>query len=203
MKNLEIHPEAKALIFDVDGTLADSMPVIYISWRNALKSYGIDFTPEIFLHRAGLPLKQTVEELNEQFGTSMNPIEVRSIVEKDFQEHMHLVKPVEPVCKLVREFKGKIPMALGTGGQRENAWKIIETIGLRDCFEVLVAADDVENFKPAPDTFLKGAELLGVDPKHCQVFEDGARGLEAARNAGMIPTDVTKYYQVTIGEELY
>jgi HAD superfamily hydrolase (TIGR01509 family) len=63
-----------------------------------------------------------------------------------------------------------------------------------DCyFDILVSADDVEHHKPAPDTFLKCAELMGVEPARCQVFEDGEQGLEAARRAGMIPTDVRPY----------
>ena len=203
MKKLEKHPDAKALIFDIDGTLADTMPIHYIAWRDALKPYGIDFTIDLFNSFAGLPLKETIEELNEMFGTDMHPIEVGLKKEQEVFDHIHLVKPVQPVYDLVKEYAGKIPMALGTGGQRENAWKLMEAIGLREHFEILVAAEDVENHKPAPDTFLKGAEQLGVDPQYCQVFEDGKRGLEAAIAAGMIATDVTDFYELTIGKEVY
>ena len=201
-KILEKHPNAKALIFDIDGTLADTMPIHYIVWKNAVKPYGIDFTRELFEEMAGLPIKESIIELNERFGTSMDPVEVGERKEKEVFDHIHLMKPIQPVCDLVLKYAGKIPMALGTGGQRENAWKVIDAIGLRKYFEILVAAEDVENHKPAPDTFLRSAEQLGVDPKDCQVFEDGKRGLEAAIAAGMIATDVTRYYEVTIGKEL-
>ena len=196
------HPDAKALIFDIDGTLADTMPIHFIAWRNAVKPYGIDFTRELFDEMAGLPVKESVVELNERFGTKMDPVLVGESKEKEVFKHLHLMKPIQSVCDLVYQYAGKLPMALGTGGQRENAWKVIEAIGLRKYFEVLVAAEDVENHKPAPDTFLKCAILLGVDPNDCQVFEDGKRGIQAAIDAGMIVTDVTKYYEVTIGKEI-
>jgi HAD superfamily hydrolase (TIGR01509 family) len=90
-------------------------------------------------------------------------------------------------------------MAVGTGGSNRLAWKTLEIVGLRDYFSVLVCSEDVTNFKPHPETFLKCAEQMGVEPRFCQVFEDGILGIQAALTAGMFVTDVTKYYKVTIG----
>ena len=93
-------------------------------------------------------------------------------------------------------------MACGTGGSQYLAWKTLEIAGVKDCFEHVVAAEDVINHKPFPDTFLKAAELIGVQPSDCEVFEDGQLGLEAAERAGMMSVDVTQYYEVTIGKEI-
>jgi beta-phosphoglucomutase-like phosphatase (HAD superfamily) len=104
------------------------------------------------------------------------------------------------VTDLVRKYHGIIPMAVGTGGMRRLAFKTLEIIGLKSYFDVLVASEDVQNYKPHPETFLKCAELMGVNPVDCEVFEDGILGMKAAETAGMMVVDVTNYYEVTIGK---
>ena len=93
-------------------------------------------------------------------------------------------------------------MACGTGGSQYLAWKTLEISGVRDCFKYVVAAENVSNHKPHPETFLKAAELINVPPSECQVFEDGQLGIQAAKAAGMMTTDVTEFYEVTIGREI-
>jgi len=202
MKILKIDPKARALIFDLDGTLADTMPVHFWAFKNILRNYGIEFTPELFGSLAGVPAVDTIRKLNEQFGTNMNPLEVGHFKEREYEKIMYKMKPVEPVVKLVKECHGKMPMAVGTGGYKRLAWKSLEILGLDKYFEILVSAEDVQHPKPHPDTFLKCAELMGVQPEVCQVFEDGNPGIKAAEAAGMISTLVTDYYEVTIGKEI-
>jgi len=197
---LEINPKAKGLIFDLDGTLADTMPIHYIAWKNAAASYGIDFTTELFQQLAGIPLYPTVEKLNQIFGTHIDPKEMGDIKEAEFENNMHLTPEIKVVTDLVRKYHGIIPMAVGTGGMRRLAFKTLEIIGLKSYFDVLVASDDVQNYKPHPETFLKCAELMGVNPVDCEVFEDGILGMKAAETAGMMVVDVTNYYEVTIGK---
>ncbi|MBW8326295.1 MAG: HAD-IA family hydrolase [Prolixibacteraceae bacterium] len=197
---LEINPKAKGLIFDLDGTLADTMPIHYIAWKNAAASYGIDFTPELFQQLAGIPLYPTVEKLNQIFGTQIDPKEMGDIKETEFEKNMHLTPEIKVVTDLVRKYHGIIPMAVGTGGMRRLAFKTLEIIGLQDYFEIVVASEDVQNYKPHPETFLKCAELMGVNPVDCEVFEDGILGMKAAETAGMMVVDVTNYYEVTIGK---
>lgn len=202
MKKLEINPEAKALIFDLDGTLADTMPVHFWAYKNILVKYGIDFTPELFATLAGIPAVGTIEKLNELFGTQMNAEEVGHYKEYEYEKIMHKMKPVEPVIELAKKYHGVLPMAVGTGGYKRLAWKTMEILGLDKYFDVLVSIDDVSRPKPFPDTFLKCAELLGVEPSVCQVFEDGDLGIKAAKAAGMMATLVTDFYTVTIGQEI-
>lgn len=197
---LEINPKAKGLIFDLDGTLADTMPIHYIAWKNAAASYGIDFTPELFQQLAGIPLYPTVEKLNQIFGTHIDPKEMGDIKEAEFEKNMHLTPEIKVVTDLVRKYHGIIPMAVGTGGMRRLAFKTLEIIGLQDYFGIVVASEDVQNYKPHPETFLKCAELMGVNPIDCEVFEDGILGMKAAETAGMMVVDVTNYYEVTIGK---
>ena len=202
MKILDKHPDTGALIFDLDGTLADTMPVHFWAYKNILIDYGIHFTPELFATLAGVPAVGTIKKLNEMFGTTMDPEEIGHYKEREYEKIMHKMKPVVPVVDLARKYHGKIPMAVGTGGYRRLAWKTMEILGLDAYFDILVSTEDVLRPKPYPDTFLKCAELLGVDPLICEVFEDGELGIQAARAAGMKATLVTDYYEVTIGKEL-
>jgi beta-phosphoglucomutase family hydrolase len=198
--NLAINPNAKGLIFDLDGTLADTMPIHFIAWKNAAAQYGIEFTPELFEKLAGIPLYPTVEKLNQMFGTQIDPKEMGDIKEAEFEKNMHLTPEIKIVTDLVRAYHGKIPMAVGTGGARRLALKTLDIIGFKDYFEVMVSSEDVTHYKPHPETFLKCAAQLGVAPEDCEVFEDGLLGIQAAQTAGMMVVDVTKYYEVTIGK---
>lgn len=199
-KNLTINPKAKGLIFDLDGTLADTMPIHYIAWKNAAAKYGIDFTTELFSQLAGIPLYPTVENINQIFGKNIDPKEMGDLKEEEFENNMHLTPEIKVVTDLVREYHGKIPMAVGTGGSRRLSLKSLDIIGLSGYFDILVTSEDVSNFKPHPETFLKCAELMDVAPSDCEVFEDGLLGIQAARTAGMMVVDVTEYYNVTIGQ---
>ncbi|MFW5832045.1 MAG: HAD family hydrolase [Prolixibacteraceae bacterium] len=201
MKELEIHPKARALIFDLDGTIADTMPVHFLAYKHILADYGIEFTPGLFGPLAGIPAVGTIQRLNEMFGTEMNPEEVGQFKEQEYEKIMHKMKPVEPVVQLVKKYYGKMPMSVGTGGYHRLAWKTLEILGLKPYFDILVSTEDVNHPKPHPETFLKCAEQMGVAPEICQVFEDGPLGMQAAEAAGMMSTLVTDYYQVSIGKE--
>jgi beta-phosphoglucomutase-like phosphatase (HAD superfamily) len=198
--NLTVDPRAKGLIFDLDGTLADTMPIHFVAWRNAAARYGIDFTPELFEKLAGIPLYPTVEKLNEMFGTNIDPCEMGNLKEAEFENNMHLAPEIKVVTDIVRQYHGKLPMAVGTGGLRRIALKTLDNIGLRDCFAGIVSSEDIVHYKPHPETFLKCAELMVIEPAFCEVFEDGMLGIQAAHTAGMMVVDVTEFYEVTIGK---
>jgi HAD superfamily hydrolase (TIGR01509 family) len=185
---IEIPPgDYAALIFDCDGTLADSMPLYHRAWRAALEANGatFDFTWEIFVSRAGVSTEGTVTALNDEFGTTLD---VARVEELQFAEYTRLVESVKPfpeVVAIAREHAGKLPMAVASGGARHLVERTLELIGVRDLFDFVVVSADVPRGKPHPDIFLHAAKLLGVAPERCLVFEDGRPGMVAAEAAGM------------------
>jgi len=178
------------------------MPIHFIAYRNILREYGVDFTPELFITMAGIPAVGTIVKINELFGTKLDPEKFGKLKEMEYEKEMVKMEPVKPVVDLIRKYHGILPMAVGTGGYRRLSLKTLEILDLRKYFDILVTSEDVVNHKPFPDTFLKCAELMGVEPGFCQVFEDGRLGIEAALAGGMMAVDVTEYYEVTIGKEV-
>ena len=104
------------------------------------------------------------------------------------------MKPILPVVEIVKKYHGILPMAVGSGGHREAVERTLEITGLRKYFDIIITANDVENFKPHPETFLKCAELMNIAPEFIEVFEDADLGIEAALEAGMVATDVRSWY---------
>jgi len=202
VKKLVVDPKARALIFDLDGTIADTMPVHFLAYKEILRDYGIEFTPELFATLAGIPAVQTIQKLNEMFGTEMDSVKTGHLKEQVYEQMMHKMKPVEPVVNLVKKYYGEIPMSVGTGGYKKLAWKSLKILELDKYFDILISSEDVTHPKPHPETFLKCAEKMGVLPQHCHVFEDGELGMQAARAAGMMATLVTDFYDVSIGKEI-
>jgi beta-phosphoglucomutase family hydrolase len=192
--DIKIGENIKALIFDVDGTLADSMPVHMETWELLGNKYGFQYTQEELESYAGRSGQEIVEIINEKNGLQLDPDKVAHEKEEAFLENLDRVKPIDPVVKVLEDYYGVLPIAAGTGGFRSVATKILKSVGVWDKIDTLVGSDDVIHHKPAPDTFLKCAEELGVEPKDCLVFEDADLGFRAARNAGMHLIDVRPYY---------
>lgn len=174
-----------AYIFDCDGTIADTMPLHYRAWTRALREFGGTFPEELFYAWGGIPTFKIVEQLNEKFGTTLDPVEVPRIKEGYFAELIPEVLPIEPVVALVRQFHGTAPLAVASGGHREIVIRTLDALGLTGFFETIVGAEDVARGKPAPDPFLEAARRLGVAPEACLVFEDSPTGVESAKAAGM------------------
>jgi len=200
MQNIPIFSGIKALIFDLDGTIVDSMPAHYIAWREALRNENIEFTPDLFLQFAGVTNYRIIEKLNGMFGKSMDPVKKSEEKENIFLKTISRTRVVEPVADIIRQYHGILPMSVGTGGHRAVAEKTLKVTGMDYFFDIMVTADDITHPKPHPETFLKCVAQMDIAPEYCQVFEDGTPGIKAAEDAGMKVVDVTKYYQTTIGE---
>ncbi len=191
---LDKHPDAEALIFDLDGTLADTMPLHYEAWVKTAKIMNLEFSVDFLKSCAGMPSSKIIDLLNEKNNRIIDPQKFSDMKEEFFAKEMHKIKEITAVTDLVYKYHGKIPMAVGTGGKRNIASETMQLLGLDKYISILVSADDVENHKPEPDTFLKCAELMGISPENCQVFEDASLGFRAAEAAGMRVTDVTPFY---------
>jgi HAD superfamily hydrolase (TIGR01509 family) len=190
MHTIEVPGFIKALIFDCDGTLVDSMPLHMKAWEHVIVSGGGPWDYDFFFSRKGTPEQKMVDMFNTQFARTLDPADIVRSKHEYFWVHAAELKPIPYVVDVVRKYYGVLPMAVASGGTRRNVDLQLEAIQLKGCFEVILSANDDINPKPAPDIFLEAARRLGIEPEYCQVFEDGDLGLEAARIAGMLPTDV-------------
>ncbi len=190
MKRPEVHPEAKALIFDLDGTLVDSMPLHYKAWKEVLSTQGIDFSEDEFYAFAGIPAETIFGLLNEKYGTTFDPGPMTRIKEQLYLDNLSEIRKIDVVVEIAENYYGKLPMAIGTGSPKKDSLKVVQMLGMEHLFEILISKNDVSKGKPHPETFLKCAEHLGIEPQFCQVFEDGDPGIVAAKEAGMFYTDV-------------
>jgi beta-phosphoglucomutase family hydrolase len=192
----DIKPGIKGLIFDLDGTLADTMPYHFKGWKLACQKFGAEINTAFLRKWTGTPGWVIADEILKQNHLTESVTVEQLMNEKliEFYKDQHNVKPIIPVVNIVKKYFGKLPMAVGTGGHREAVERTLEITDLRKYFDIVITANDVENFKPHPETFLKCAVLMNVEPAFCEVFEDGDRGIEAAVRAGMLATDVRPWY---------
>jgi beta-phosphoglucomutase family hydrolase len=191
---MNIKPNIKALIFDCDGTLADTMPFHYRAWQETLQPLGGEFPQKLFYDTAGMTSEQIVTILNERFGYQLEPQKTVTAKEARFAQLATTVTPIKPVTAIAWQYQGHLPMAVATGGVADGVKTTLEAIGMSNVFDTVVSREDVVNGKPAPDTFLEAARRLKVAPQDCLVFEDSDAGLEAARRAGMTGVDVRPWY---------
>jgi HAD superfamily hydrolase (TIGR01509 family) len=187
---IDVPAGVRAIIFDCDGTLADSMPLHYRAWDQAMRELGGRISEDEFYGLAGVPTARMIEILNERHGTNVPVLEGTEHKERRYFELMHLLKPIEPVVELARRVKGLMPIAVASGGERYVVERSLQTIGLEGHFDTLVTASDVKHGKPAPDIFLESAGRLKTPPADCWVLEDGEAGFQAASAAGMRWLDV-------------
>lgn len=190
---IHVPPQVRGLIFDCDGTLADTMPTHWKAWHETFAAYG-KTCPQAFLDRCmGIPSVGIVRLYNATFGEEFDPLQFSTEKDRRSLEGLAHVGPIVPVVDVVRRYRGRLPMAVASGGVRKNVETALGSIGLQGYFETILTADDDVPPKPSPAIFIEAARRLGVDPTDCQVFEDGDPGLEAARRAGMIATDVRPF----------
>ncbi|MEO0014581.1 MAG: hypothetical protein RLZZ535_2970 [Cyanobacteriota bacterium] len=183
-------PPYKALIFDCDGTLADTLPVNFKTWTAALQAVGADISKDWYYKYCGTSAEEMLQILKSLFGYQFDSELVIAKRQKHYQSLINKVKEVRAVAEIVRSHHGKIPLAVASGGERIVLEATLNNINLRNFFDVVVSIDDVERGKPEPDIFLLAAQRLGVAPQDCIVYEDSDGGLEAAHRAGMRSIDV-------------
>jgi beta-phosphoglucomutase-like phosphatase (HAD superfamily) len=192
----DIKKGVKGLIFDLDGTLVDSMPIHFEGWKKACDRFGAHIDPAFLRFHTGSPGWAIAAAIIEASGLNghVTPEQIMEVKLDEFYKAQHRIKPIEPVADLVKKYHGILPMAVGTGGHREAVRRTLQITGMDKYFDIVVTANDVKNHKPHPDTFLRCAEMMKTDPADIEVFEDGDLGIEAALRAGMQATDVRPWY---------
>ncbi len=198
---IQIPSHIKGLIFDLDGTVANTMQNHFTSWRKTVEPYGIDFTEELFLALTGMSRIPTLKKLEEMFDVQFDIEEAARLKGEYFHEMSFTTQKIDVVTDVIDKYHGILPMSIGTGSSKNGAKHTLEVIGYDKYFDIVITADDVAQCKPHPETFLKCAELMGVDPKECIVFEDGELGMIAAREVGMEVIDVNDHFPIKFIKE--
>jgi len=184
-----------AILFDCDGTLADTMPAHYRAWLHVTKHHGILFDEDRFYALGGRPTRDILATLANEASIEIDLDHASEMKETAFLEQVKYVKAIDPVIAALRRAHGHVPVAVVTGGYRDVCEKILLQIGIREFFDCIVASEDTNRHKPHPDPFLEAARRLGVAPEGCLVWEDSDLGIEAARQAGMSWIDVRSFHQ--------
>lgn len=178
----------RAVLWDLDGTLADSRDFHWRSWQEALGVEGVEVTESQFLASFG---QRNDAILPLWLGSGADPGRVRRIGESKEARYRELVKqegivPLPRAAEWVRTLhQSGWRQAIASSAPRLNVAAMHLALGFSDFIEVLVGAEDVQEGKPDPEVFLVAAERLGVPPGRCVVVEDAEAGIEAARRAGM------------------
>ena len=186
----QLPPHIKGLVFDCDGTLADTMPMHWRAWQMVTHRHDLHFPEDRFYSLGGVPSRDILKMLAEEQGRSLDHVEVAHEKENAYLPMMATVEPIHAVVEIARANFGKVPMAVASGGTQPIIVQVLEHLKIRHLFGAVVTSEMVTNQKPAPDIFLEAARRIGVDPKSCRAYEDTDLGLRAIRAAGMEAVDV-------------
>ncbi len=182
------------LIFDCDGTLVDTAPAHLAALQEGLAAHGLTMTGEWYYPRVGLTPDALMNEYEGLLGRSTPRDDIYARYNVAFQAGLPLMQEITVVAEIARAWHGRVPMAVATNGHRQNVEATLVATKLRPLFDLIVAAEDVERGKPAPDVFLEAARRMEVAAESCVVFEDSDEGLEGARRAGMRAIDIRAYF---------
>lgn len=181
------------MLFDCDGTLVDTASVHATAWASALEAHGIVQDPQWFRSRAGLSSADVLAALAEEVPGLPAPA-VDIVRRRHLAQALGHVRAVAVVSQLAQRLVAAgTPVAVASGGSRDNVTASLAAAGLQGLFTVVVTREDAPRGKPAPDLFLVAAQRLGVEPAGCLVYEDSPEGLAAAAAAGMRSVDVRPY----------
>jgi len=189
-------PEIQGLIFDCDGTLADSMPLHWRAWQVVTQKYGLLFPEERFYALGGVPSRDIFQLLLEEQGRQR--LDRQALAREKEAAYLPLmpeVKRIELVVAVAEAHHGKLPMAVASGGVKPFIERLLEQLSIRHLFSAVVTSEDVVHQKPAPDIFLEAARRIGVPPGNCRAYEDTELGLQAIRAAGMEAVDVRQWHR--------
>ncbi len=191
----QLGPHIQAIIFDCDGTLADTFGAHFRAFRDVLADYKVVFEAEFYHARLGLSRYQLLEALAEVQGVTFDDADVASRSAIAFTGHLPLVRAIPYTHEILHNYQGKLKLGVASGGQKDIVTATLKAIGVYDMLDTVVTIEDAGIGKPAPDLYLIAAERLGVEPRYVQAYEDSDEGMEAAKRASMAVIDIRPYYQ--------
>lgn len=173
------------LIFDMDGTLLDTMPAHLEAWAITAQHFGFEFERTWLHSLGGMPSFKIVSEINRKLALNLDPETVSKYKMHTFTNLKDKGSIIPCSHEVLTHYHGKKKLAVGTGSQRISAMSLLKNHDIVPLLDSIVTATDVVNHKPNPDTFLKACEELNLTPSECVVFEDTELGKKAAHAAGM------------------
>jgi beta-phosphoglucomutase family hydrolase len=186
-------PEIEAVIWDMDGVIADTAPYHLSAWQEIFGKRGVKFTVEDFRHSFG---RRNDTIIRKTLGEKTAQDEIEAIAgekEATFRRMIgQKIRPLPGAVELLQSLKQNgVKMALASSTPIENIRLITGSLGIANCFQAIVTGHDVTEGKPRPEVFLLAAQRLGVKPGNCVVIEDAVAGVTAAKRAGMHCVAVT------------
>ena len=176
------------VIFDWDGTLADTQEVIVLAFQKVLRKVGCEVSDEFLERRIGIGAKNMFREALEIAKIRYDEEMINRLLEEKTKIHLMLtpkIKLFDGVTDLLEALRPLVKLALATMSNREVIEKTLREKGIKSYFDLVITADEVEKPKPDPEAFLKCAEAMRCKPEKCVVIEDSVFGVVAARRAGM------------------
>ena len=174
----------RALLFDCDGTLVDTMGLHRVVWQEMFDRFDFTITDEWWEEVGNVPLEPfvlaAIPDASEELMAELRQESIDL-----FNERLHLLEPLEHVVEVARRFHGVLPMAVCSGGFREPVVNSLDEVGIVHLFDHIVTADDVIDSKPAPDLYILGMQRLGFGPDEVVVYEDSEIGIASASAAGI------------------
>ena len=198
MFNYAMFDRYEGLIFDMDGTLIDTMPVHAKAWGMVGKQFGYEFDSQIMYNLGGATVRTIAEEMMKLANMPLERLdEVITAKRALSYQLIPSQSTLLPTFDIVKYFYQKKPIALGSGSHRKIIDMLIDKLDIASYFNAIVSADDVKAHKPHSETFLRCAELIKINPTNCIVFEDADLGVKAGLSAGMDVFDIRTQQIIT------
>jgi beta-phosphoglucomutase len=187
----------QAFIFDLDGVITDTAEYHYLAWRALGEELGIPFTREFNEELKGVSRMDSLEKIL-ALGSRENDFsltEKKALATKKNEHYVRLIANISPddilpgIKDLITEIKAK-GYRLGLASVSKNAFTVMDSLGLKGEFDIIVDAATIAKGKPNPEIFLTAAKLLNVDPSACIGIEDAAAGVDSIKDAGMFAVGV-------------
>ncbi len=182
----------KGLIFDMDGTLIDSLPAHFSAWEKACQDFDLPFEREWVFSLTGSHRLAIADAIIQRYRCDVDAGKLAATKTRYFEAIEDKGAIIPATFSVLKQWAGRKKMAIATGSQRDSAYPLLDKAGVLPWIDVLVTASDVTKTKPDPESFLLAAQQLGIAPHECLVFEDAPFGFQAAQAAGMDHVPVIK-----------
>ncbi len=184
-----------ACIFDLDGVIVETSDAHFKAWQRLGETLGISFGEEFNEQLKGVSRRKSIEKILAIDDRELPEAEIQRLMDKKNSWYQDAIAELTPddILDGVPAFLASLEemgIPLGIGSSSKNAQYIIDYLQLNNTFGVIIDGTKVENTKPDPEVFLKGAKALNADPANTIVFEDAASGVEAANNGGFMSVGV-------------